>query len=602
MRVVVAVLLIWAATLAPAMDIRGAVDQHGTVFDLTARGESRLVAVTFLGVDCPLGGLYMNRLRELHAQFAPRGVCFVVVDSNQQDTFDEVVEFAGDAPFPVLKDKGFVVADEFGATRSPEVFLLDENRDVIYRGRIDDQYAPGMHSQEKPRRAHLEAAISEALASQPISVPSTEPIGCHIDRVEPTAGKPAANSPTYSKDIAPILDAKCVRCHRPGEVAPFSLASFADTLGWAGTIGEVVTERRMPPWGADEGSYANDPSLTEQERSLILDWVQAGAPEGDPALRPQPPTFPDGWSIKPDQIFTGPEFTVPKEGVLELQELVIDPGLHEDAWVSAIEVRPSCRAVVHHATVLLKPKDAEPGLFYFDKLFDNYLALYVPGNSVTSFPQGFAKRIPAGWNLVLQVHFVPNGTQQTDQIRVGVVFADSPEVQVATRMAESPVNLQPQEVKTAVAEFTLDDDYHLIALYPHMHLRGRSMLFEALFPDGRRETLLNVPDYDFEWQHRYVLKEPRPLPSGTRLRCTSLFDNSAANKRNPDPTAFVKYGTATTDEMFFGAFELGRPIERAGNTLAYAWCAVAVGALIVLGKRIVNTGKSCRVENAGEPR
>jgi hypothetical protein len=342
----------------------------------------------------------------------------------------------------------------------------------------------------------------------------------------------------------------------------------------------------MPPWGADGGHFANDRSLSDQERDLILAWVKAGAPEGNPADRPTPRTFTVGWSIKPDHIYTADEFTVPKEGVLDYQEFVIDPGLDHDAWVSAIEVRPRNRSVVHHATVLLKPKDAKPGLFYFDPMLDNYLALYVPGNTVTSFPAGFAKRIPAGWNFVLQVHYVPNGVEQTDRISVGIVFAESPAVQVATRMAENPISLQPFEVKTASAQFTLDDDYLLIALYPHMHLRGRSMRFEAIFPDGRHEQLLNVPDYDFEWQHRYVLKEACVLPAGTRLRCTSVFDNSAANKRNPDPSAFVKYGNATTDEMFFGAFELGRPIDRRNHSLAIAWCAIAVGIIVVVRKRI----------------
>jgi hypothetical protein len=233
----------------------------------------------------------------------------------------------------------------------------------------------------------------------------------------------------------------------------------------------------------------------------------------------------------------------------------------------------------------MKPKDAEPGMFYYDEMFDAYLALYVPGNTSTRLPPGTAKRIPAGWNLVLSVHYVPNGSPQTDQSRIALELCDEPDVQIATRMVSHPVELAPGEVKTAVAESTLDADYLLIALYPHMHLRGRSMRLEAIPPGGAAEVLLEVPDYDFEWQHRYVLAQPRVLAAGTVLRCTAVYDNSAANPRNPDPSAHVKYGPATTDEMFFGAFELGRPVTHKKVTWP-ALAVVGVAGLWTIGRRV----------------
>lgn len=269
MRVLLCFLL---ASTAAAHDIDGLRDQFGQPYHLASWGEDRFVVVTFLGVDCPLAGLYTPRLVELRDKYAGQGVGFVVVNSNQQDSYAEMCEFGKSLPFPVLKDVGHKVADDFQATRSPEVFLLNASRDVIYHGRIDDQYAPGFHGRSEPLRADLEEAIKEALTAKPISVPATEATGCRIDR-----SQPQTNGPTYTNKVAAIFDAKCVECHRPGQVAPFSLVSYEDTVGWAGTIAEVVKDRRMPPWGADGGHFANDRSLNDSDRDTILAWVEAGA-------------------------------------------------------------------------------------------------------------------------------------------------------------------------------------------------------------------------------------------------------------------------------------------------------------------------------------
>ncbi len=583
-RIATIAVLLLACCTPPAAARPALTDPAGRTVRLSDWGEDRLLAVVFLGVDCPLARLYAPELKRLHEEFAGRGVGFLAVFANAHEPREQVAEFAAQIKFPAVCDPSQQLADELAATRTPEVVLLDARRDVIYRGRIDDQYGVGVHVRDRPTRRDLRAAIDEALGGAPISVPRTELAGCVISRaITPHAD--AESAVTYSQHIAPIFDAHCVGCHREGEVGPMPLTSYEDAFAWRATIREVLDSRRMPPWGARGGHFANDPSLSKDERKLVFGWLDGGAPEGDPAVRPPLPRFANGWSINPTVEFIAPRFEVPAEGVLDYQEFVIDPGFAEDAWVRAVEIRPGNRAVVHHATLLMKPKDAAPGMFYYDEMFDAYLALYVPGNTSTRLPPGTAKRIPAGWNLVLSVHYVPNGSPQTDQSWIALELCEEPEVQIATRMVSHPVELAPGEVKTAVAESTLDADYLLIALYPHMHLRGRSMRMEAIPLGGAAETLLDVPDYDFEWQHRYVLAQPRVLAAGTVLRCTAIYDNSAANRRNPDPSAHVKYGPATTDEMFFGAFELGRPVTRKSATWP-ALAVVGVAGLWTIGRRV----------------
>jgi hypothetical protein len=559
-------------------------DAAGRTVRLSDWAEDRLLAVVFLGVDCPLARLYVPELNRLHEEFAGRGVAFLGVFSNSHETRGQVAEFARELEFPAICDPTQAWASDLCATRTPEVVLLDAWRDVIYRGRIDDRYAVGVHLRAQPSRHDLREAIAESLRGARVSVPRTELAGCLIDR-QSTEQAIEGGEVTYAEHIAPIFDAHCVSCHRAGEVGPMTLDTYDQAFAWRETIREVIESRRMPPWSARGGHFANNPSLSSKDRDLVIRWLDVGAPEGDPDKRPALPKFPSGWSISPTVTFRAPEFQVPAEGVLDYQEFVIDPGFAKDTWVRAIEIRPGNRAVVHHASLLMKPKDARPGMFYYDEMFDAYLALYVPGNTSTRLPPGTAKRIPAGWNLVLSVHYVPNGSPQADRSQIALELCNEPQVQIATRMVSRPIELAPGEVKTAIAETTLDADYLLIALYPHMHLRGRSMRLEAIAPGGAAETLLDVPDYDFEWQHRYVLARPRVLTAGTRLRCTAVYDNSAANPRNPDPMAHVKYGPATTDEMFFGAFELGRPVKHRKTT----WPALAVVALAgtwTIGRRV----------------
>lgn len=517
--------------------------------------DKRAFVVVFVGTECPLANLYVPTLVEMHKEYAKRGVQFLLINSNEQDKFVEVSAHAQerDVPFPVLKDFEHDAADAFGAKRTPEAFLLDADRVIRYRGRIDDQYGIGYQRAEATTR-ELKDAIDELLAGKPISKPETEVPGCIIAR----AKKPRVKGEvTYAKDVSRIVQKRCQGCHRPGEIGPMSLLKFDDAKNWAETIHEVVLEERMPPWHADPrfGKFSNDRRLTERERETILAWVEQGSPRGDDADMPPPREFIDGWSIgKPDVVFEmAEEYTAPATGVVDYLHFAVDPGFTEDVWVQAAECRPGNRAVVHHMIVYIKAPD-KPRLYELDGTAST-LAGWAPGDMPAIYSPGTAKRIPAGSKFVFEMHYTPNGTVQKDRSSVGIIFAKQPPERIAETniLANMPFRIPAGNPSyKSQLNYTFRADAQLLGFMPHMHLRGLRAEYRATYPDGRTETLLAVPDYDFNWQSVYRYAEPLRIPKGTKLTWTTWWDNSASNPRNPDPTKTIGWGKQTWDEMANG--------------------------------------------------
>jgi peroxiredoxin len=519
---------------------------------------AKALVVVFVGTECPVANLYVPTLIDLHKEYAPKGVQLLAINANSQDAFTLVSAHAQErgVPFPVLKDFDHAAADAFGATRTPEAFLLDAQRVIRYRGRIDDQYGVGVRRKAATRR-DLKEAIDEFLAGKPVTTPTTQVAGCQIGRVPATR----VEGVTYAKHVAPILQARCQECHRPGEIGPFSLLTYAAARGWAGTIREVVREERMPPWYADprHGSFANERRLPREEADTLLAWIAADCPKGDDKDLPPPRQFPTGWTIgTPDAVYRmAEEFKVPATGTLDYVRFTVDPGFKEDVWVQAVECRPGNRAVVHHILVYLqlpgKPIYAADGTAMV-------LVGWAPGDMQGVYPPGTAKRIPAGSKLVFEVHYTPTGTAQTDRSSVGVVFAKKPpERAVETNILANTVRI-PARVGRHEGRFvyTFRDDARILSFLPHMHLRGVGAKYVATYPDRRTETLLSVPDYDFNWQSVYRFKEPLRVPKGTKLTWTGWWDNSADNPRNPDSSVEVQWGLQTSDEMQNGWMEFVR--------------------------------------------
>lgn len=542
-------------------------DIHGQVQSLAQLDDgARLTVVVFLGNDCPLARLYAPRLAALAKRFADDGVRVVGINSNRQDSITEIADFVRHyaLPFPILKDRNNVVADQFGAQRNPEVFVLSDYRIVRYRGRIDDQYGIG-YQRAEPKREDLRVAIEELLAGKPVSQPSTEVPGCIIGRV--TTVEPRGDV-TYANQISRILNRRCVECHRDGELAPFALQSYDEVVGWAETIREAIHDGRMPPWFADGryGQFANDCSMTEEEKALIDQWVDNGCPEGNPADLPEPPDFVTGWRMgQPDAVYEMEEpYTVPAEGVVDYQHFVIDPGFTEDVWISAAEARPGNPAVVHHI-VLFATSEAALRNNGRRGAFGPMVAIYAPGMPPWQYPQGTAMRVKAGTKFVVQMHYTTNGREQDDQSYVGVKFADAEQVekQIRTGMAlNAAIEIPPHADNHAIrSKSRFRRDTLLLSLFPHMHWRGKAFRVEANYPDGTSEVLLDVPRYDFNWQLRYDYASPKLLPKGTEMVCTGYFDNSADNLRNPDPEATVRFGLQSWEEMMVGYYTFVRADE-----------------------------------------
>ncbi len=537
----------------PSADFR-LQDHRGAWHSLDEAREKKVVVLAFVGAECPMAEAYAPRLAEMARSFAGRGVAFFGVDANCQDGPTALGRFAEvhSIPFPILKDVGNELADRLGAERTPEVFVLDEARAVRYRGRVDDQFAIGVRRPSATRR-DLADALESLLAGREVAGPRTEATGCLIGRAPKPTGK---GEVTYSKQVARILNDRCVSCHRPGEIAPFALTDYRQAAGWSEMIAEVVDSGRMPPWHADprSGHFANDARLTPDEKKTLAAWIADGAPEGDPADLPPTPAHSDGWRIPgPDLVVEMPEeVEVPAEGSMPYKHYVIDPGFKEDVWVRASQVRPGNASVVHHLVVYVQRPDAKG----IERISGDFLAAYAPGIPPRVLPDGLAKRIPAGSKLRFQVHYTPRGTKQVDRSRIALTFVE------AARVRKEFKGLMAMDYRFRIppgadnfesrAEHRFDQAAVLHSLMPHMHLRGKSMRFEATYPDGRGEVLLDVPRYEFDWQNVYVLAEPKPMPEGTVVRVVAHFDNSAANPNNPDPTRTVTFGEQTRDEMMVG--------------------------------------------------
>jgi hypothetical protein len=369
-------------------------------------------------------------------------------------------------------------------------------------------------------------------------------------RAENTS-KTVDNNVTFSKDVAPIFYKSCAGCHRAGEIAPMSLLTYKESRPWAKAIREKVVSRQMPPWHADpqHGEWLNDRRISQEAIDTIVSWVDGGAKEGNPNDLPPAPQFTAGWRIgKPDETFSVPEQSVPAEGVVNYLYLTVPTNFKEDHWITSAEIRSTGSEAVHHVIVFIQ----EPGTTRADA---RLLVGFAPGEDPAMYAPGFARKVPAGSNLVFQIHYTPNGTALKDITTVGLIYAKAPvKYALSTRPVLDarfviPAGDPNYEVKST---YTFNEPAHLYSFMPHMHLRGKDFVYRAVFPDGSSKILLSVPNYDFSWQTYYVAKEPIAVPKGTKIECVAHFDNSTNNKYNPDPTKAVRWGDQTWEEMMIG--------------------------------------------------
>lgn len=526
-------------------------DSSGKKVALSDFSDAKIMVVVFMGTQCPIGNAYVPDLVKLQDRYKDEQVQVIGVNSNLSDSSDTIAKHVKEfkISFPVLVDFDQVVADLFGAQRTAEVFVLDRKRNIRYRGRFDDRFGY-IYKREKSRRQDLEEAVKELIAGKNISVAETEPMGCLITRRDRLKNR---GEITFAKHVSRIVQNRCAECHHPGTAAPFSLLTFKDARNWSEMIKEVVVQRRMPPWNADPryGKFSNDPHLTKEEIDTVVAWIDNGSPLGDKKDLPEPKQYGHGWTFgQPDVVYKMPrEYTVPATGTVAYKYFVTPTNFTEDMWVQAAEARPGNRAVVHHIIVFYRdPKSGKTR---------NLPAIVgtAPGEEPMIWPKGVGLKVPAGSELVWQLHYTPTGKVEKDQSEVGLIFCTEPPQRVAKSKAaiNGKFQIPPgADHHRVVSSTRFNQDAELLSLMPHMHLRGKDFLYRAIYPNGKTEIILNVPTYDFNWQHRYRFAKPFPIPSGTKIECIAHFDNSKDNPANPDPKKLVRWGDQTWEEMMIG--------------------------------------------------
>jgi peroxiredoxin/mono/diheme cytochrome c family protein len=533
------------------------------------QGNKGLVIACF-SASCPLSNKFAPELARLEKEFAAQKITFLLVSPMAGEQVEDLRKFAATYGLssPVIPDAQGVLARALGAETTTEVFVLDAARTLVYRGALNDQYGLG-YSKDAPTKNYLRDALAAVLRGAPPFVAATTAPGCALD-LPPTAATAArATDVTYHRDVARILQTNCVECHRQGGVAPFSLDTMADVIEHAGMMRKQLERGAMPPWFAAppasgaHSPWANDRSLSTRDKSDLLAWLQSNRPAGDPKEAPLLRKFASEWSIgTPDLVVQIPQpIAIKAEGTMPYQFAVAQTTLTEDQWVQGYEIMPTDRSVVHHVIVQVREK----GKSLRDRAegSEGYWAAYVPGNTSHVYPDGFARKLPAGATVTFQIHYTPNGKATSDQIKMGLIFAKTPpRYQMQTvALVDHDLNIPPgvaDHVETTQRQ--LPNDYYVTALMAHMHVRGKAFKYEITYADGKTETLLDIPRYDFNWQLRYDYATPKIFPRGSTIKVTAVFDNSTGNPANPDPSKTVKWGPQTFDEMMIGYFEVYVPV------------------------------------------
>lgn len=515
----------------------------------------RTSVVAFLGVDCAASQRVLPKLKQLASRYHPGDVAFVAVYSAPQDNLERAAGHACDNNLPctVLVDLQAGLARQLRIRVTPSIAIFDKSGELRFSsGMLADRHDVPPTPEDE---VDLARAIDAALGQGKYPVAIVEASGTPV---QPAPDVATDSSVTYAEHVAPILQARCQSCHRPGTTAPFALVDYDDAVRWSAMIREVVSQRRMPPWHADprHGSFSNSRRLTQNEVETIVAWVDDEMPQGDLRKLPPPRTWNDGWSMgEPHHVVDVPQgLTVPAEGVIPYEYIHLDRAalgdlFDQERWVTAAEIRPSEPSVVHHMAAYIVPPGESPDI---RGGLPTPLATWTPGSPEVTYPAKTGQQIVPGSTLLLEVHHTANGKIATNHLSLGLRFADRPPEReiLQARLELRDFRIPPRQPHhVGEASLVVDRDALLHGMIPHMHFRGKDVVVRARFPDGREETLLMVPRYDFNWQTRYQLQSPLSVPAGTRLSYVAHWDNSAGNRHNPDSSVTVSYGQQSTDEM-----------------------------------------------------
>lgn len=529
--------LLAAAGAPQTLDNFRLTDQQGASHELYYLSDAKAVVLLAQGTACEASQKAAATLEALRAKYEPQGVTFLQINSNQPGNASSVsrptIASHATQGIPVLVDETQLIGESLGITRNGEVLIANpQGWKVTYRGGV----------------AAVPAALDSMLTGAAERAASKVE-GCAIEMPERAKHKAHANI-SYEKTIAPMLIDKCVACHRDGGIGPWQMTSYDMIKGFAPMIREVVRTQRMPPWDVDPhySTFSNNRGLSLEQAKTLVHWVEAGAPRGsggDPLLTQEKdwPQWPLG---KPDLIVELPEFKVPATGTIPYQMLKVENPLDHDVWVRGVDWLPGQRTVVHHIIASAGGAERRGAIS---------LNNYVPGVEPLELPPEAGILLPGKSTFHFQVHYTSSGKELLDRTKLGLYFRKDPPLYTFRSLvfANNKLRIPPNtKVHEEVAEQTLKTDAIIYTLHPHAHYRGKASRFIAYYPDGKTQTLLNVPAYDFNWQGTYELIEPMNMPAGTRIVYTQWYDNSSQNKANPDPNREVTWGEQTWDEMIFG--------------------------------------------------
>jgi peroxiredoxin len=538
----------------------------GKTLTLSSLRGKKAIVLVFAGIECPRSTASEPRLGDLAKTFGEKEVAFYVINSNWSETVEAISERMKRVafPIPVLKDNRNKVADLYKVDLQPTAVVIDGDFKIRYQGLIDDH-----KTEDLVKHPYLRLAVEAVLEGKAPETARTQPVGCAIQKV--STGRATSDGTTYAKDVARILNASCVTCHRQGQSAPFSLESYEKAKAWSYEIANTTKQRSMPPWKpvTNHGFYYNERRLTDDDIAILERWHNGGAPSGDLKETPAPPQFTEGWALgKPDQVLKAEGgYELKAKGRDEYRCYAIRNPFDEDKWVTGIEYKPGNPRAVHHIIGYLdlsgaaEKKDAADPLPGYKSdgsgpgiIPSGALSGWAPGNQPRMLLQGVARLLRKGEWIVLETHYHKTGRVEKDEgAQVGLYFAKEPvKRQLRVQMVINPLVNIPAgaEDHKMSAIWTVPQDLHAYDVMPHMHLIGRSMSVVATLPDGTKQDLVVIKDWDFNWQETYQFREPMTLPRGTRVRLEARYDNSSNNPNNPsNPPRPVRWGEQTTDEM-----------------------------------------------------
>ncbi len=554
--------------------------------------KSKATVLVFLSFDCPMSNGYVQLLSDLARESKDVRV-LGFVDEAPEDLAKHLQEYK--PGFPVRRDEKLLVAEAVDARVTPECFVLDGAGKLRYRGRIDNTYVERLKKHSQATRFDLKIALQEVLDGKPVSEPATVAFGCHLARDE---RRSAEDGPiTYYHDVLPILQKHCQACHRPGEVGPFSLLTYKQAVNWADDIKTYTQKRLMPPWKPSAGlAFQSERKMSELEIATLASWVDGGTPAGHPKDAPAARQFPEGWQLGQPDLLLSPkeEYTLGPSGKDVFRCFVMPTDLPDDVYVTAVEIRPGNPRIVHHVLLVLdqsgaarkleakgqaKEKaeadpanlDRGPGysmIMGVGFLPQGGLTGWAPGNQGSHFPEGAGMLLPRKTDVVMQIHYHRDGRLETDKTQVGLYLAKKP---VEKKVAGGVIVGRSGDgifgtffsIPAGVPDFKLQGnswahkDFTLYSVMPHMHMIGKSIKVTMTPPGGSERLLIDIPQWDYNWQETYFLKEPLAIKAGTKFHLEAIYDNSPNNPLNPfDPPRRITFGEQTFNEMSF-VFLLG---------------------------------------------